>query len=130
MGDACTHRESGVIKHTKAFLKLKATLISKPVLKGPLFDRMPFIVTTNSSGQAFSGTLAQQFTTKLLSGKIMTQIHPVAFTSKWISCTEEKYESFLLEFATLKFCMDKFTDIIWGFPIEYNPTARCYTTCY
>src|SRR5882762_6664363 len=33
-----------IIKHTKAFLKLKTLLISEPVLKGPQFDKSPFIV--------------------------------------------------------------------------------------
>jgi hypothetical protein len=78
------HKLQGVwtIEHTKAFLKLKSALINEPVLKGPQFDRSPFIVTTDGSGQAFGGSLAQRFTTKLPSGKVVTWIHPVAFASK------------------------------------------------
>src|ERR1700677_889882 len=70
------HKLHGVwtIEHTKAFLKLKSALISEPVLKGPQFDGTPFIVTTDGSGQAFGGSLAQRFTTKLTSGKVVTRI--------------------------------------------------------
>ena len=116
------HKLQGVwtIEHTKAFLKLKSALISEPVLKGPHFDRSPFIVTMDGSCQAFGGSLAQWFTTKLLSGKVVTQIHPIAFTSKRTSHTEEKYKSFLLEFTALKFCMDKFADVRWGFPVKFQ----------
>lgn len=28
------------------------------------------------------------------------------------------YKPFLLEFAALKFALDKFSDTIWGFPVE------------
>jgi hypothetical protein len=34
------------------------------------------------------------------------------------SKAKEKYKLFLLEFAALKFRLDKFSDIIWEFPIE------------
>ena len=46
------------------------------------------------------------------------KLHPIAYASKWTSPTEAQYQPFLLEFATLKFCMDKFNDIIWGFPVK------------
>jgi hypothetical protein len=120
------HKLHGVwtIEHTEAFLKLKSALISEPVLKGPQFDRTPFIVTTDGSGQAFGGSLAQRFATKLLSGKVVTRIHPIAFTSKQTSRTEEKYKSFLLEFAALKFCMDKFADVLWGFPVKIQTDCQ------
>jgi len=36
----------------------------QPILKGPQFNGTPFIVTTDGSGQAFGGSLAQKFTTK------------------------------------------------------------------
>jgi hypothetical protein len=123
------HKLGGVwtIKHSKAFLKLKTLLISEPVLKGPWFDGLPFIVTSDSSGQGFSGSLSQRFVTKLPSGKVVTWVHPIAFASKQTSCTEEKYKSFLLEFAALKFCIDKFSDVLWGFPVEIQ--TDCQALC-
>ena len=35
-----------------------------------------------------------------------------------MSTSEKNYKPFLLEFATLKYGLDQFSDIIWGFPIE------------
>ena len=117
---------SGVwtIEHTKSFLKLKALLTSEPVLKGPRFDGSPFIVTSDGSGQGYGGSLCQRFETKLPNGKVVKRIHPVAFASKRTSRTEEKYKSFLLEFAALKFSLDKFSDIVWGFPIEIETDCQ------
>lgn len=43
---------------------------------------------------------------------------PIAFTSKQTSKTEQNYKLFLLEFAALKFGFNKFSDTIWGFPVE------------
>src|SRR6266481_3131314 len=40
--------------------------------------------------------------------------HPLAFCSKRTSPSEEKYEPFMLEFATLKFTLDDFDAIIYG----------------
>jgi transposase InsO family protein len=111
-------------KHTKCFLDLKALLMSDPVLKGPRFDGSPFIVITDGSGRGFRGVLCQRFKTKLPNGKEVTRIHPIAFASKRTSPTEEKYKSFLLEFAALKFSLDKFSDIIWGFPIEIETDCQ------
>jgi RNase H-like domain found in reverse transcriptase len=51
-------------------------------------------------------------------GSITQKIHPIVFISKHTSTTEAKYKPFLLEFAALKFALDKFSDIIWGFPIK------------
>ena len=41
-----------------------------------------------------------------------------------MSKTEEKYKPFLLEFAALKFSLDKFADITWGFPIEIETDCQ------
>lgn len=45
-------------------------------------------------------------------------MHPIAFTSKRTFTTEKKYKLYLLEFAALKFRLDKFLSIVWGFPVE------------
>jgi hypothetical protein len=52
------------------------------------------------------------------SGKWVERLLPIAFASKRTSSTEQKYKPFLLEFAALKFGLDKFSDLIWGFPVE------------
>ena len=90
MGKATYQREMNshklhrvwTLEHTKAFLRLKSALINEPVLKGPCFDGSSFIVTSDGSGQGFGGLLAQKFSTKLPNGKVVTRVHPIAFTSK------------------------------------------------
>jgi RNase H-like domain found in reverse transcriptase len=51
----------------------------------------------------------------------------IAFASKCTSTTEAKYKPFLLDFAASKFTLDKFSDIIWGFPVEIK--TDCQALC-
>ena len=111
-------------EHTKAFLALKAAMTSEPVLKGPKWDGTPFIVTTDGCKDAFGAVLTQKFETILASGKVVKHLHPIAFASKRTSKTKEKYKPFLLEFAALKFGLDKFSDTIWGFPVEVETDCQ------
>ena len=119
-----TFEERWKTRHTEAFLKLKAIMTSEPVLRGPRWDGTPFIVTSDGSKDAFGAVLAQKSTTVLTSGRTVTKLHPIAFASKRTSKTEEKYKPFLLEFAGLKFALDKFSDIIWGFPVEVETDCQ------
>ena len=66
----------------------------------------------------------QCFKTTLPNSKVVEKLHPIAFTSKHTLCTEEKYKPFLLEFAVLKFALDKFTNVIWGFPVEIETDCQ------
>ena len=111
-------------EHDKAFVRLKAVITTEPVLKGPKWDGTLFIVTTDGCKGGFAGVLAQRFKTTLPSGRIVEKLHPLAFTSKRTSRTEEKYKPFLLEFAALKFALDKFSNIIWGFPVEIETDCQ------
>ena len=117
-------KEHWTSEHTKAFLTLKAAMTSEPVLKGPKWDGTPFIVTTDGCKDAFGAVLTQHFQTVLPSGKTVTKVHPIAFASKRTSRSEEKYKLFLLEFAALKFGLDKFSDTIWGFPVEIETNCQ------
>ena len=105
-------------EHTQTFINLKARLVSEPVLSAPKYDGTNFIVTTDASKDAFAGVLSQKITTMLPGGKEATRLHPIAFASKRTSPSEEKYKPFLLEFAGLKYSLDKFSDIIYGYPVE------------
>ena len=111
-------------EHTASFLDLKATLTSEPVLRGPKWDGTPFIITTDGCQDAFGAVLTQKFKHVLPSGKVVQQLHPLGFASKRTSKTEEKYKPFLLEFTALKFGLDKFSDIIWGFPVEVETDCQ------
>jgi RNase H-like domain found in reverse transcriptase len=105
-------------KHTKAFLDLKIAVTSNLILWGPKWDGMPFIITTDRCKEGFAGVLAQQFPHTRLDRSQVQKIRPIMFASKRMSPTKAKYKPFLLEFAALKFTLDKFSDVIWGFPIE------------
>ncbi|OBZ66956.1 Retrovirus-related Pol polyprotein from transposon opus [Grifola frondosa] len=110
--------------HTDSFLTLKTILTSEPVLRHPKWDGTPFIVTTDGCQEGFGAVLTQRFQTVLPNGRTVEHLHPIAFASKRTSRTEEKYKPFLLEFAALKFALDKFSDIIWGFPIEIETDCQ------
>ena len=110
--------------HTKTFLDLKAEMTSEPVLCGPKWDGTPFIITTDGCQDAFGAVLTQKFKYTLPSGKVICRRHPLGFASKRTSKTEGKYKPFLLEFAALKFGLDKFADITWGFPIEVETDCQ------
>ena len=105
-------------------LRLKAIMTSEPVLRGPRWDGTPFIVTSDGSKDAFGAVLAQKSTTVLTNGKTVTRLHSILFTSKRTSRTEEKYKPFLLEFVGFKFALDKFSDVIWGFPVEVETDCQ------
>jgi hypothetical protein len=116
--------ETWTAEHTKTFMALKARLISEPVLSAPVYDGTPFILTTDGSKDAFAGVLSQKIKTTLPGGKEVTRLHPIAFASKRTSVSEEKYKPFLLEFAALKFSFDKFSDIVYGYPVEVETDCQ------
>jgi hypothetical protein len=116
--------------HDKVFIHLKAAITTEPVLKGPKWDGSPFVVTTDGCKDGFAGVLAQRFKTTLLSGHTVNKLHPIAFASKRTSHTEEKYKPFLLEFAALKFSLDKFSNVIWGFPVEIETDCQALWGCH
>ena len=81
-------------------------------------------MTTDGCVDAFAGVLSQKITTVLAGGKTVSRMHPIAFASKRMSTTEEKYKPFLLEFAALKFAFDKFSDIVYGYPVEVETDCQ------
>jgi hypothetical protein len=99
-------------------------MTSEPVLRGPRWDGTPFILTTDGCQDAFGAVLTQKFNHVLPNGKVVQHLHPLGFASKRTSKAEEKYKPFLLEFAALKFGLDKFADIIWGFPVEVETDCQ------
>jgi Reverse transcriptase (RNA-dependent DNA polymerase)/RNase H-like domain found in reverse transcriptase len=111
-------------RHTKAFLDLKIAITSEPILQGPCWDGMPFIMTTDGCKERFAGVLAQRFPYTKPNGSQTQKIHPIAFTLKRTSPSGAKYKLFLLEFMALKFSLDKFSNIIWGFPIKIKTDCQ------
>jgi len=111
-------------KHTEAFLNLKVALMSQPALHAPRYDGTPFIVTTDGCQEGFGAVLTQRMEIKTSGGKRVTKTVPIAFASKRTSTAERNYKPFLLEFAALKFGLDHFSDIIWGFPVEIETDCQ------
>ena len=68
--------------------------------------------------------LVQGFTETRPGGKVIKKLHPIAYASKRTSESESHYKPFLLEFAALKFTLDKFDSIIWGFPVEIKTDCQ------
>ena len=111
-------------EHNKAFTWLNAAITAEPVLRGPKWDGTPFIVTMDGCKDNFAGVLVQRFKTTLPSGHVVEKLHPIGFASKRTLQTKEKYKPFLLEFAALKFALDKFSNIIWGFLVEIKTDCQ------
>ena len=66
----------------------------------------------------------QKIKTTLPGGKDVTHLHPIGFVSKRTSSSEEKYKPFLLEFAALKYSFDKFSDVVYGYPVEVETDCQ------
>ena len=111
-------------KYTKAFTQLKHILLEEPTLRAPKFDGTPFVLITDASKDGFGAVLTQCFTTTLPDREIKTNVHPIGYTSKRTTPTEEHYKPYDLEFAALKFGLDHFSDTVWGFPIEIKTDCR------
>jgi hypothetical protein len=111
-------------QHTNAFLDLKAALVSKPILQAPRYNSSNFVVTSDGCTEGFTAVLSQRTCTQSPTGKWTECLHPIGFASKQTSVTEQNYKPFLLEFAALKFALDKFSDIIWGFPVEVETDCQ------
>ena len=114
-------------EHMKTFINLKACLVSEPVLTAPRFDGTNFILTMDVCKDAFAGVLSQKIKMTLPGGKEVTCLHPIGFVSKRMSLFEEKYKPFLLEFAALKYSLNKFSDIVYGYPVEVE--TDCQALC-
>jgi len=89
--------------------------LEEPVLQAPKFDGTPFILITDVSKDGFGAVLAQCFTTDLPNGETETEIHPIGYASKHTAPAGEHYKPYVLEFTTLKFGLDHFSNTIWGF---------------
>jgi hypothetical protein len=123
---ARTHylHEQWTSAHDKAFVTLKIALTSAPVVKGPKYDGSSFVVTTDGCKDGFAGILSQHFDWEDKRGATHTRIHPIAFASKRTSDSESRYQPYLLEFAALKYSLDKFSNVIGGYPVEIETDCK------
>ena len=75
-------------REEKAFTTIRDSLVSKPVLRLPTFDR-PFTLTTDASTVAIAGVLEQPDDDG--------HLHPVAYCSRKLNVHESNYSSYDLE---------------------------------
>jgi hypothetical protein len=106
------------------FLDLKAALVSWPILQAPQYDGSPFMITSDGCQEGLAAVLSQCTRIQKPSGKWSERLLPIAFTSKCTSASKQKYKPFLLEFTALKFGLEKFSDIVWDFPVEIETDCQ------
>ena len=72
----------------------------------------------------FAGVLSQWFEWTSSKLKTQTHVHPITFASKCTSEAESWYKPYFLEFAALKFSLDKFANTISGYPVELETNCQ------
>ena len=77
----------------EAFDHLKAACLQAPILTFPDFDK-PFLLETDASGKGLGAVLSQK--------KADGQYHPIAYASRVMNETKQRYHSNKQEFLTLK----------------------------
>ncbi|CAM5073966.1 unnamed protein product [Natator depressus] len=92
-------------KCQKAFNKLKATLMSDPVLRAPDFDK-PFLVTTDASERGVGAVLMQK--------RPDQEFHPVVFLSKKLSERESNWSVSEKECYAIVYALEKLCPYVWG----------------
>ncbi|CAM4520045.1 unnamed protein product [Caretta caretta] len=92
-------------KCQKAFNKLKATLMSDPVLRAPDFDE-PFLVTTDASERGVGAVLMQKGPDQ--------EFHPVVFLSKKLSERESNWSVTEKECYAIVYALEKLRPYVWG----------------
>ncbi|KAG2045456.1 hypothetical protein BDR06DRAFT_900646 [Suillus hirtellus] len=76
-------------EHTQALLDLKTAITLRPVVQGPQYDRSPFILTSDRCTEGFMEVLSQKVRTQTPQGRWVKKLHPIGFTSKRTSMTEQ-----------------------------------------
>jgi len=110
--------------HSIVFMNLKTALTSQPILHAPRYNGSPFIVTTDGCQEGLGVVLTQRTTVLTPSGRTVEKRLPIAFASKRTSTSERNYKPFLLEFAALKYGLDQFSDIVWGYLVEIETDCK------
>ena len=80
----------------EAFERLKAACLQAPILAFPDFDK-PFLLETDASGKGLGAVLSQ----KQADGRY----HPIAYASRIMNDTEQRYHSNKQEFLALKWAV-------------------------
>ena len=104
----------------KAFQQLKEALCTAPVLLFP-DPKLPYTVVTNASGTAAGGVLMQDHGTGL---------QPLAFLSRRLKPTEQRYSAYERELAAVAYCLQSWRHYLEGCPggvtvvTDHQPLVR------
>ena len=101
----------------EAFDHLKAACLQAPSLAFPDFDK-PFLLETDASGRGLGAVLSQ----KQADG----QYHPIAYASRVMNDTEQRYHSNKQEFLTLKWVVtEQFHEYLSPYGKNRNEFVVC-----
>ena len=92
----------------EAFDRLKAACLQAPILAFPDFNK-PFLLETDASGRGLGAVLSQ----KQADGRY----HPIAYASRVMNETEQRYHSNKQEFLALKWAV---TEQFHEYPLPYG----------
>jgi hypothetical protein len=126
---AASLKDKWTSEHQKAFITLKVLLSQEPVLRSPQYDGRVFRVTTDGSTKGLAGWLSQAFEETDKNGKTTTQWYPISYCSKRTSLSKSRYEPFLIKFAALMYCIDKFEPYIFRSPIKVKTDCQALRDC-
>ena len=91
-------------KALEAFERLKAACLQAPILAFPDFDK-PFLLETDASGKGLGAVLSQK--------QVDGRYHPIAYASRIMNDTEQRYHSNKQEFLALKWAVtDQFHEYL------------------
>ena len=104
----------------RAFQQLKDALCTAPVLQYPN-PELPYVVVTDASGVAAGGVLMQD------KGK---GLQPLAFMSRRLKPTEQRYSTYERELAVVAYCLQSWRHYLEGCPggvtvvTDHQPLTR------
>ena len=113
-------------REERAFLALKQVLTTEPVLRHAKINE-PFVIDPDSSQYCIGAVLQQYFTDH--DGK--SRLHPIAYESKKLTETEQRYSSQERELLAAKYALDHWRHIIEGSEIQIrtdHESLRVYRT--
>jgi hypothetical protein len=99
-------------REEEAFQALKKAITSEPVLRHPSIGA-PFIIDPDASQYAIGAVLQQYLPSSNGKGK-PSELHPVAFLSKKLSETEQRYSSQERELLAAMYALEHWRYIIEG----------------
>ena len=101
----------------EAFDRLKAACLQAPILAFPDFNK-PFLLETDASGRGLGAVLSQ----KQADGRY----HPIAYASRVMNETEQRYHSNKQEFLTLKWAVtEQFHEYLSPYGKNRNEFVVC-----